>query len=1586
MADPTALARALREAQDPAATGGDLTVVPYGALAGMRAAFVGAPGHLLFGAASAGSAVVPGQPALLELLDELRAGEVGPGADLFGLLGDPPERSPSPALHNAAFRATGRAALYVPLPGVDPGAALCLPFAGFSVTTPYKSVALARADAADAVAREIGAANTLVRGGDGRWHASNTDALAVAESVPPAGEGGAGAFVYGAGGFAAAAASALRLRGYAVRVGARRPEAARAFAVPRGFPVAGRVYAREPGDRVLVNATPAGADGAEPEFLRGARLDGLRVLDAPYRRAGRTGVAARAEDAGAERVVDGFDLLLRQARGQVRAFGGGDLDPGVLALALRPPLPLLLMGLRGAGKTVVGRAVARRLGRPFVDLDEEVTRLTGRSPGWWIRTQGRRASGRSRPTGWSAWRGGGGSWSPRGEGCWSTRAPGRRSSDRRGRCGWRCRRRWRPRAWPPTRRTAQASCPARTPGRRRGGSSRGGRRPGARSRAARWTPRGRSTRSPRRWPRGGPTWAPTRKAEARSLPGPVAVVRGAPARTGPGMGAGCARWAGRLDGRAPRRRLRPAAEAGRRRARDADPDQDPRKGTRRRTDQGSRRGVIVVSHGSWTRRRPRGHAPLGPHTSAPGAAAAASFRVGAILGLLLALLLPGVLFPAPVAHAQPEEPPASPAADADDLFADLLAGEADGDWRGILNRILQEKDATWIGQVLGRLFRDRETLADHGACAAYAGAYLADHPANGKVLLGMDVVRRAWRDDEFLQLLRGHITKGEGGWDRLLEDARALLVGEDVNGRRAAIWFLAREDGAQRDRVRTELLEALRRDLGALVTGTDNPRGLAGEYLDAFGYFLGYRFASVEEAVKVLDSLAGYDVAGLVLELSRRKDSPDAPLHQRMVDYGKRLVDEAVQGRQVEALQEFLDPGRTPYAAIRRYAVQKAATMAPEPTPAWGALLRLSLAREADPEVLGGALALLERAGFAQVAGEASALAGTLAQRLTQRGPESLLGSDGLENRVRMVRLLGSLKVRPPEVEALVGRSRALEGDVLAELLRALGGMDGTRAEEILEQYRRHALANPKDQAIRVAAADALGRPGIRGEKGDPVTAAAALREILTGVGSLDLGRSEVSEVRQHAIRSLGGYGGEESAEVLRALALGEDSAEARVAIVVLRKTAALDPHAVAALADVARGDDLPPDRRIAAVQALGDLGGAPEAQVLPACEAVRVVLDSAAPAEVRSAAASAAAGLADPAALAPVLAFWRETRDEARTTALRVLLAAVVAEGPENDAGVAAVIEEVAAAGDVDLAAGLADDLATDLERPPLRLARARVRLLRAGTRRARRRPASRTPTTPCGSSTHSSARRRRRTATPRSRSSWRRWSRRGARRRRPRARGRLAARRPGRGPQLRPRDAPPRARPGGPAGRAPARRVARRGRRAAPGRGPPGARGAPRRVSRRARRALRGWTGLAVVHRRLVRPTGDRRERDLALRRLLQEQQGEGGVEHRPGLVGGLAVPGAVLPLPLDQPLAHLAVPEVLPDLLVPHEVHRPLHRVHPVQVVDVHLRSCGGWRTGSSSPPARPGRPRPPAGPSPASGRRSHSARLRPASVST
>lgn len=49
-------------------------------------------------------------------------------------------------------------------------------------------------------------------------------------------------------------------------------------------------------------------------------------------------------------------------------------------LPLPPPLGhLVMVGLPGAGKTTVGRAVATALGRPFLDFDEELARREGRS-------------------------------------------------------------------------------------------------------------------------------------------------------------------------------------------------------------------------------------------------------------------------------------------------------------------------------------------------------------------------------------------------------------------------------------------------------------------------------------------------------------------------------------------------------------------------------------------------------------------------------------------------------------------------------------------------------------------------------------------------------------------------------------------------------------------------------------------------------------------------------------------------------------------------------------------------------------------------------------------------------------------------------------------------------------------------------------------------------------------------------------------------------------------------------------------------------------------------------------------------------
>jgi shikimate kinase len=45
----------------------------------------------------------------------------------------------------------------------------------------------------------------------------------------------------------------------------------------------------------------------------------------------------------------------------------------------RPDRPIVLVGLMGAGKTTVGRRLARRLGLPFTDADEEIERAADRS-------------------------------------------------------------------------------------------------------------------------------------------------------------------------------------------------------------------------------------------------------------------------------------------------------------------------------------------------------------------------------------------------------------------------------------------------------------------------------------------------------------------------------------------------------------------------------------------------------------------------------------------------------------------------------------------------------------------------------------------------------------------------------------------------------------------------------------------------------------------------------------------------------------------------------------------------------------------------------------------------------------------------------------------------------------------------------------------------------------------------------------------------------------------------------------------------------------------------------------------------------
>ncbi len=187
---------------------------------------------------------------------------------LFAILGDPVAHSLSPAMYNAAFRALGMPATYVPircsardLPGLMGGIARS--GGGGNVTVPHKALAARLVQDATEAARLAGACNTFWRHAE-RVRGDNTDVAGTVAAMQELGVCGGNWLVAGTGG--AARAVVLAARQLEARVAVRSRDEARAaefaaWAAERG------VAAAEPAEcNVLVNATPLGLrrDDAPP--------------------------------------------------------------------------------------------------------------------------------------------------------------------------------------------------------------------------------------------------------------------------------------------------------------------------------------------------------------------------------------------------------------------------------------------------------------------------------------------------------------------------------------------------------------------------------------------------------------------------------------------------------------------------------------------------------------------------------------------------------------------------------------------------------------------------------------------------------------------------------------------------------------------------------------------------------------------------------------------------------------------------------------------------------------------------------------------------------------------------------------------------------------------------------------------------------------------------------------------------------------------------------------------------------------------------------------------------------------------------
>jgi shikimate dehydrogenase/3-dehydroquinate dehydratase type I len=280
----------------------------------------------------AGSIGGIGQVSPETLVRDYRYRALGASTALYGLVGGSVTHSVSPAMHNAAFRALEIDAVYLPLPAASADDfvrfAKAFDVRGASVTIPHKVALLERVDEVDAVARRVGALNTI-RVSDGRWMGGNTDVegflapLQQRIALP-----GLRAAVLGAGGGARAVVSALASCGCQVRVHARRADCAAAVAGLAGAEVGPWPPEPESWD-LLVNCTPIGQHPRVSETpLPIERLTGRYVYDLVY----NPPVTRLLRDAAAAgcQAIGGLDMLVAQAQAQFRWWTGSKAPGGIM--------------------------------------------------------------------------------------------------------------------------------------------------------------------------------------------------------------------------------------------------------------------------------------------------------------------------------------------------------------------------------------------------------------------------------------------------------------------------------------------------------------------------------------------------------------------------------------------------------------------------------------------------------------------------------------------------------------------------------------------------------------------------------------------------------------------------------------------------------------------------------------------------------------------------------------------------------------------------------------------------------------------------------------------------------------------------------------------------------------------------------------------------------------------------------------------------------------------------------------------------------------------------------------------------------
>ena len=246
-------------------------------------------------------------------------------------------------------------------------------FTGLNVTIPYKKEVIPYLDDLSPVAKKMGAVNTIVRRADGTLFGHNTDYFGFCSMVKKSGldVNGKKVLVLGSGGASNTAVAALNELGAKVIVISRTGE--------NNYENLSRHYDA----RVIVNTTPVGMypnTGTTPVELDS--FDDLEgVLDVIYNPQ-RTLLLLDAENLNIP-TENGLWMLVAQAKESAEYFLGSQLDDSIIP-EIHKKLTIqmqniILIGMPGCGKSTVGQALAEKLGRKFVDADQQIESMAGKS-------------------------------------------------------------------------------------------------------------------------------------------------------------------------------------------------------------------------------------------------------------------------------------------------------------------------------------------------------------------------------------------------------------------------------------------------------------------------------------------------------------------------------------------------------------------------------------------------------------------------------------------------------------------------------------------------------------------------------------------------------------------------------------------------------------------------------------------------------------------------------------------------------------------------------------------------------------------------------------------------------------------------------------------------------------------------------------------------------------------------------------------------------------------------------------------------------------------------------------------------------